>query len=90
MCLSPIRIHNRNLFSKDKTPEPFDTIHVDQFGPLYHNHRVNENEVIVRKNNTRALRQICGHDGAMEICLWKSIAGHVSYTKYCLMIDICD
>lgn len=34
MCSPPVRINNRNLYSIPKKPEPFDTIHVDHFGPL--------------------------------------------------------
>lgn len=34
MCSPPARINERNLFSIPKKPIPFDTIHIDHFGPL--------------------------------------------------------
>lgn len=34
MCSLPARINERNLFSILKKPIPFDTIHIDHFGPL--------------------------------------------------------
>lgn len=34
MCSAPIRINERNLHSIEKVPVPFDTIHIDHYGPL--------------------------------------------------------
>lgn len=34
MCSPPVRINEQNLYSISKKPIPFDTIHVDHFGPL--------------------------------------------------------
>lgn len=34
MCSPPARINERNLYNIPKKPIPFDTIHVDHFGPL--------------------------------------------------------
>lgn len=34
MCSPPARINKRNLYNIPKKPIPFDTIHIDHFGPL--------------------------------------------------------
>lgn len=34
MCSAPARVNERNLYSIPKTPLPFDTIHIDHYGPL--------------------------------------------------------
>lgn len=47
MCTPPARIHNRNLHSIPKKAEPFDTIHIDHFGPLPAVHSARKHILVV-------------------------------------------